>query len=131
MKGTNVSKDNSNHYVKEADLRAAIADYKATKSERSRNVLARLFMSIAYNLTSKGNFYKFKNHYKNPKAIEDDMASDAYNLMMTKIDGFQLEFKTSAFSYFTQTAKNDFYRFMADKDNDKKLFETVDRIENL
>lgn len=95
-------KNNSGHYVKNADLLTEIIVFKQTGVITEN--LGRMLLSIANNYTTKGNYIGY--------TWKSDMVGDAMLTCIKYLKNFDPARSSNAFSYCTQICSNSFKAYI-------------------
>ena len=113
----------NNYADKEAFLQL-IREYRKTQSRKTYNQLAKVFLSIANNLTFH---YWYVNYTKDRK---DEMVSDAVYYMIKYMGSFDVE-RGNPFAYFTTTAWRAFRQYIMKTKRREEVFTSIEYIDNI
>jgi len=100
-----VKKERSNNYVDNKVFYALLLEYSLTKSKKTHNDIAKIFLKIANNFLNRPRYINLTIDRKN------EMVSDATWYMLKAVPKYNLEEK-NPHAYFTKVAENAFLQYI-------------------
>jgi len=124
MEQTKRKKKKNANYVDNKEFNKLIKHYFETESNLSYQALGKIFLKIAKNILNRPNFVNYSYDRK------EDMVSDATYNMVRYIKSYDVK-HNNPFAYFSQLAFNAFKQDINKKNKDKKLYTSLDYVENM
>lgn len=112
------------NYVEKEFFYNLVKEYQSTRSVKAKEQIGKIFIKIASNYLNRPSSINYSKDRK------DDMISDAYFMMLKKIDEFDCELYRDPFSYFTSIAKHAIFQNFNMKKRDKQTFVNLSYIDN-
>lgn len=108
-------------YVNNKEFYNLLLEYSLTKSKKTLNELAKIFLTISRNFLNKTNTINYSFDRK------DEMVSDATWYMLKAVSKYNLT-EHNPLAYFTQIAKNAYLQYIISHQKKDKTFVSLEHL---